>query len=38
MATDGRYVMENNYRFSVELFRWCQQEKVPMIYASSAAV
>jgi ADP-L-glycero-D-manno-heptose 6-epimerase len=38
MATDGRYVMENNYRFSLELFQWCQEQKVPLIYASSAAV
>ena len=38
MATDGRYVMDNNYRFSVELLDWCQQQKVPLIYASSAAV
>ena len=38
MATDGAYVMNNNYRFSVELFCWCQQNKVPLIYASSAAV
>ena len=38
MATDGRYVIENNYRFSVELFRWCQERKVPLIYASSASV
>ncbi len=38
MATDGRYVIENNYRFSLELFRWCQEQKVPLIYASSASV
>ena len=38
MATDGRYVIENNYRFSLELFRWCQELKVPLIYASSASV
>ena len=38
MATDGRYVMDNNYRFSVDLLDWCQQQKVPLIYASSAAV
>jgi len=38
MATDGRYVMENNYQFSLELFRWCQDKKIPLIYASSAAV
>jgi len=38
MATDGRYVMENNYAYSKALFDWCQDEEVPFIYASSAAV
>jgi ADP-L-glycero-D-manno-heptose 6-epimerase len=38
MATDGRYVMDNNYRFSMDLLSYCQQEAVPLIYASSAAV
>jgi ADP-L-glycero-D-manno-heptose 6-epimerase len=38
METDGRYMMENNYRYSVELFRWCQELRVPLVYASSAAV
>ncbi len=37
METDGRYMMSNNYRYTVELFRWCQEEKIPFIYASSAA-
>ncbi len=37
MASDGRYVMENNYRYTLELYRWCQAERVPFIYASSAA-
>jgi ADP-L-glycero-D-manno-heptose 6-epimerase len=37
MATDGRYVMENNYRYTLALFEWCQAERVPFIYASSAA-
>lgn len=37
MATDGRYVMDNNYRYTLELYRWCQAERVPFIYASSAA-
>jgi len=36
--TDGRYVMSNNFRYSVELLEWCQAEAVPMVYASSAAV
>jgi len=38
METDGRYVMENNYAYSKSLFDWCQDEEVPFIYASSAAV
>ncbi len=38
METDGRYVMRNNYRFSVSLLRWCQDNDVPLIYASSASV
>ena len=38
METDGRYMMENNYRYSVELLRWCQEQDIPLIYASSAAV
>ena len=38
MAADGRYVMENNYGYSKALFDWCQDEEVPLIYASSAAV
>lgn len=37
MATDGRYVMDNNYSYTLELYHWCQREKVPFIYASSAA-
>jgi ADP-L-glycero-D-manno-heptose 6-epimerase len=38
MEGDGRYMMDNNYRYSVELFEHCQREEVPFIYASSAAV
>ncbi|MBA3354235.1 MAG: ADP-glyceromanno-heptose 6-epimerase [Blastocatellia bacterium] len=38
METDGRYMLENNYRYSLDVFRWCQQTKTPLIYASSAAV
>jgi ADP-L-glycero-D-manno-heptose 6-epimerase len=36
--TDGRYVMQNNYRYSVTLLDWCQDNDVPFIYASSASV
>jgi ADP-L-glycero-D-manno-heptose 6-epimerase len=38
MERDGRYLMENNYRYTVSLFEHCQREEVPFIYASSAAV
>ena len=38
METDGRYMMENNYRYSLELLDWCQARKVPFVYASSASV
>jgi ADP-L-glycero-D-manno-heptose 6-epimerase len=38
MESDGRYMMENNYRYSVRLLDWCQEEQVPLLYASSAAV
>jgi len=38
MATDGRYVMENNYGYSRALLDWCQEDEVPLLYASSAAV
>lgn len=38
METDGRYMMENNYRYSVSLFKFCQSEKTPFLYASSASV
>ena len=35
---DGRYMMETNYRYSVELLEHCLAARVPFIYASSAAV
>lgn len=38
MESDGRYMMENNYRYSVALLDYCQDEEVPFIYASSASV
>ncbi len=38
MEHDGHYMMQNNFRYSVALFEYCQQEKIPFIYASSAAV
>jgi ADP-L-glycero-D-manno-heptose 6-epimerase len=36
--TDGRYMMENNYRYSRVLLDFCIADEVPFIYASSAAV
>ena len=38
MEHDGRYMMTNNYRYTVSLFRFCQTHDIPLIYASSAAV
>lgn len=38
MQSDGRYMMENNYRYSCSLLDFCLQDQVPLIYASSAAV
>jgi ADP-L-glycero-D-manno-heptose 6-epimerase len=35
---DGRFMMDNNYRVTLELFEYCQAHKVPFMYASSAAV
>ena len=38
MEHDGRYMMNNNYRYSVALLRYCQAHDISLIYASSAAV
>src|SRR5687768_499564 len=38
MESDGRYMMDNNYRYSKLLLDWCQEAEVPLLYASSAAV
>ncbi len=35
---DGRYMMENNYEYSKQLFHYAVERKIPLIYASSAAV
>jgi len=35
---DGRYMMENNYEYTKIIFHYCQRHKIPLIYASSAAV
>ena len=37
MEMDGRYMMENNFRYSLQLLDWCQEQEVPFLYASSAA-
>lgn len=38
METDGHYMMENNYRYSLEILNYCQSGEVPFLYASSASV
>ena len=38
METDGRYMMANNYQYTLELLNYCQNEEVPFLYASSASV
>ncbi len=35
---NGRYMLDNNFTVSKELFGWCRARAVPMVYASSAAV
>ena len=35
---DGRYMMQNNYRYSRTLLDYCIDAEVPLIFASSAAV
>jgi ADP-L-glycero-D-manno-heptose 6-epimerase len=36
--TDGQFVMSTNYAYSKQLLEWCQDEEIPFLYASSAAV
>lgn len=38
METDGRFMMDNNFRYSRILLGWAQHYRVPFLYASSAAV
>ncbi|ASP18202.1 ADP-L-glycero-D-mannoheptose-6-epimerase [Neisseria sp. KEM232] len=38
MNHDGRYMMDNNYQYTLDLLDWCQDERIPFLYASSAAV
>jgi len=37
METDGKYMMDNNYTLSCELFEACQAQGTRLLYASSAA-
>ncbi|HRI92364.1 MAG TPA: ADP-glyceromanno-heptose 6-epimerase [Accumulibacter sp.] len=37
MESDGRYMMENNYRYSLAILDWCLDQEVQFLYASSAA-
>lgn len=34
---DGKYVMKNNYEYTVDLFNFAVAHRIPFIYASSAA-
>lgn len=36
--SNGRYMMQNNYRYSRRLLDFCVAQKTPFIYASSAAI
>src|ERR1700730_5106074 len=38
METDGRYMMDNNYRYSSAVLDVCLAQRVPFLYASSAAI
>ena len=37
METDGRYMMENNFRYSLAMVEACGAQRIPFLYASSAA-
>lgn len=37
MELDGKYMMDNNYRVSCDLFTACQRQGARLLYASSAA-
>jgi ADP-L-glycero-D-manno-heptose 6-epimerase len=38
MERDEEFLLDNNHRYSVDLLEWCTAQRVPFIYASSAAV
>jgi ADP-L-glycero-D-manno-heptose 6-epimerase len=35
---NGRYMMRNNYEYTKQLLHYCERRRIPLIYASSAAV
>lgn len=35
---NGRYLLENNYRYSKRVLSFCERRRIPLVYASSAAV
>lgn len=37
MEHNGQYMLDNNYRYSLALFEFCQASKAQFLYASSAA-
>jgi len=37
-CTDGRYMIENNFTFSKSILQFALANKIPLVYASSAAV
>ncbi|MBI3145908.1 MAG: ADP-glyceromanno-heptose 6-epimerase [Pseudogulbenkiania sp.] len=38
MNHDGKYMMDNNYQYTLALLDYCQNEEIQFLYASSAAV
>jgi ADP-L-glycero-D-manno-heptose 6-epimerase len=38
MEQDGKYMMENNYQYSLALLEFCKEQHAQFLYASSAAV
>ena len=37
MNHDGKYMMDNNYQYTLALFDYCQHEEIQFLFASSAA-
>lgn len=35
---NGQFMLDNNYRVTLELFEYCQSRAIPFLYASSAAI